>query len=100
MPKQPKAVLSYSLQGYTIDSAAHALSLSIEISNKIRNLVDVWRVKKIHLFGALPAALATLIGYHLNAICPIAIYFLDEFKKSVSFRPQKLRIVEGALWQF
>ncbi len=78
MAKQPKAVLSYSLQGYTVDSAAHALSLSIEISNKIRNLVDVWRVKKIHLFGALPAALATMIGYHVNAICPIAIYFLDE----------------------
>jgi hypothetical protein len=78
MPEKPKAVLSYRLQGYTIASAAHALSLAIEISNKIRNLVDVWRVKKIHLFGALPPALATLIGYHLNAICPIAIYFLDE----------------------
>lgn len=75
--RQPKAVVSYRLEGSTVVSAAHALSLAHEISRKIKNLNDVWGARKIHLFCALPSALAVLIGHHLNAICPISIYFFD-----------------------
>ena len=75
--KQPKAILGYDLNSNQITSAAHALSIALEISRKIKNLIDRWQVRKIHLFGAMPAALATLIGFHLNAICPISIYYLD-----------------------
>ena len=75
---QPRAILVYELEGNRIDSAAHALSLAIELSRRIKTVIDKWRPPRIHLFGAMPAALATLIGYHLNAICPISIYFLDD----------------------
>lgn len=75
---QPKAILGISLDGYYVNSASHALSIALEVSRRIKNLVDNWGVRKIHLFGAIPVALAVLITYHLNAICPITIYYLDE----------------------
>lgn len=80
--EKPKAILSYRLEGNRIESAAHALSLSLDISRRIKNLIDGWGVRKIHLFGALPAALAVLVGHHLNAICPIHLYFLDDARSS------------------
>jgi hypothetical protein len=78
---QPKVVLIYGLDSSSISSAAHALSLSIDISFRIKSIIDKWGAHKIHLFGAMPAALATLISYHLNAICPISIYFMDHSRK-------------------
>lgn len=80
--EQPKAVVSYQLDGRSVTSAAHALSLALDISRKIKNLGDSWGARRIHLFGALPAALAMLIGHHLNAICPLNIYFLGDDRKS------------------
>ncbi len=81
---QPKAILTSDLENRVITSAAHALSISIDISQKIKAIIDKWGTRKIHLFGALPATLATLISFHLNAICPISIYFMsntrDEYK--------------------
>ena len=82
LEEQPKAVLSYRLEGSAVESAAHALSLSLEVSRKIKNIIDRWGIKKIHLFGAMPAPLATLIGFHLNAICPISLYYLGEDRSS------------------
>lgn len=76
--RQPKAILIYELDGNRIASAAHALSIAIEVSRKIKTVIDKWQAPRIHLFGAMPAALATLISYHLNAICPISIYFLGD----------------------
>lgn len=75
---QPKAILSYRLDGGTITSASQAMTLALEIARKIKNLSDHWGVHKIHLFAALPTALAVLIGHHLNAVCPIDLYYLDE----------------------
>ena len=75
---QPKSILAYGLEGNQILSPAHALSVATDVSKKIKNIMDRWQVQKIHLFCAMPAALATLISFHLNAICPIALYFLDD----------------------
>ena len=75
--QQPGITLIHDLHGHQVASAAHALSVAITISKKIKTMIDKWGIRKIHLFGALPAALAILIGFHLNAICPISIYFLD-----------------------
>ncbi len=74
----PKAVLGFSLPEGRVVNAAHALSISQEIARKIKNLCDRWGATQIHIFGAMPAALACLIGYHLNAICPLSLYYLDE----------------------
>lgn len=73
----PLVVLVWNLDTHRVRSAAHALSIAQEISHKLKALMDRGKVKHIHLFGALPAPLAALIGYHLNAIHPITIYFLD-----------------------
>lgn len=75
---QPKAVVAYRLANTTVSSSAHALSIAQEVSQKIKTFIDVWKVQKIHLFGAMPAGMAALIGYHLNAICPIYLYYRDE----------------------
>lgn len=79
---QPLSILSTSVEGHTVSSAAHALSVALELSRKIKNLIDSWGIQKIHLFGVMPAALATLIGYNLNAICPIHLYFLDDTRST------------------
>ncbi|MBN2005585.1 MAG: SAVED domain-containing protein [Anaerolineae bacterium] len=81
---QPRAILSYRLEGGRVSSAAHALSIALEVSNRIKTLIDVWEARKIHLFGTMPAALATLISYHLNAICPISVYFCDSSRTTYS----------------
>ncbi len=80
--QQPKAILSYRLEGGAITSSAQAVTLSLEIAQKIKNLIDHWGVRRIHLFGALPAALAVLVGHHLNAICPIDLYYLNETRST------------------
>ncbi|HMN14450.1 MAG TPA: SAVED domain-containing protein [Bellilinea sp.] len=74
----PQAVLGFSLPQGQIVNAAHALAVSQEIARKIKNLCDRWGTTHIHIFGAMPAALACLIGYQLNAICPLSLYYLDE----------------------
>ncbi len=73
---QPRWIVTSGLEG-SVASAAHALSISLELSRKIKTLRDEWGASKIHLFIAMPALLATLVGYHLNAICPIHLYFMD-----------------------
>ena len=75
---QPRCVLPIAVEGHAVSSAAQALAIAVELSRKIKSITDVWGVEKIHLFGALPAGLATLIGFHLNAIRPVYLYFMDE----------------------
>lgn len=74
---QPRAIIELKLEGNTITSSAQALSIAKEISWRIKTYVDQWKVERIHLFAAIPANLAPLITYHLNAIRPIDLYFLN-----------------------
>lgn len=76
--QNPSAILSFSVEGGKIRNAAHALSVATDIARKLKNLKDQWGIKRIQFFGAIPASLATLIAYHLNSICPINIYFMDQ----------------------
>ncbi len=73
---QPQWIVTVDLAG-PVANAAHALSLSLELSRKIKTLQDVWEAEKIHLFTVMPAPLAALVGYRLNAICPLHMYFMD-----------------------
>ena len=79
---KPRCLLTTSVEGHEVSSAAHALSIAVELSRKIKSITDKWETEKIHLFGALPAGLATLIGFHLNAIHPIYLYFMDETRSN------------------
>ena len=72
-----KYFTSYSVSGAKIRSAAHALAVAIDISKKIKSMSTDWGIKKIYFFGAIPVGLATLISYHLNATCPVEIYYVD-----------------------
>lgn len=76
--EQPKVITTYSVGSGKISNAAHALAVSIDIVKRLKNLKDGWGMKRIHFFGAIPAPLATLIAYHLNSMCPISIYFMDQ----------------------
>lgn len=78
-----KSLLVWDLDSHEVRSAAHALSLAREISRKLKALMDKGNITHIHLFGAYPAALATLIGYHLNAIQRISVYFLDSTRQTI-----------------
>ena len=75
---QPYGIMPVYLEGSIVKSAAHAYSLAYDLSRKLKVLVDKWGMQKIHLFTAMPAPLAILIGYNLNAICPISIYYMNE----------------------
>lgn len=76
--EKPGVTITYSVGGRKISSAAHALAVSIDIAKRLKNLKDGWGIKRIHFFGAIPAPLATLIAYHLNSMCPMNIYFMDQ----------------------
>jgi hypothetical protein len=75
--QKPRAIIELMLEGNSIRSAAQALSIAREVAWRIKTYVDQWRTERIHLFAAIPIGLAPLITYHLNAICPIDLYFLD-----------------------
>lgn len=79
---KPRAVVELGLAGPHISSGSQALSIAQDISQRIKTYVDQWQMKRIHLFGAMPAPLTALITYHLNAICPIDLYFLDSERES------------------
>jgi len=74
---KPRAILSYRYLTSSRVSPALGISIALEISQRIKSFKDNWEVRKIHLFGAMPAGLGALIGYNLNSICPISIYYMN-----------------------
>ncbi len=74
---KPKAIVSYSYLTSTSVTPALAMTMALEISQKIKSYKDNWGLRKIHLFQAVPAGLAALIGHNLSAICPISVYYMD-----------------------
>lgn len=71
-----KQHLHFSLPG-RIDSASQAFAISHQIRQELRDLCDKG-ITHIHLFAALPAALAVMIGYQFNALCPITLYYYKQ----------------------
>jgi SMODS-associated and fused to various effectors sensor domain/TIR domain len=71
-----KQYLQFSLPG-RVDSASQALAISHQLRHELRSLCDKG-VSHIHLFAALPAALAVMIGYQFNALCPITLYYYKQ----------------------
>lgn len=75
--QKPHVIIESRLKGNSVRTSAQALSIAKEIAGRIKTYVDQWQTERIHLFAAIPLGLAPLITYHLNAICPIDLYFLD-----------------------
>lgn len=76
--------LSYHLGEGVVRNASHASILAHEIGYKIKRLSDKSNVSSIHIYGALPSALAFMIGHQLNGIKPIKVYYLGEDR--ITFR--------------
>lgn len=75
------AIIPFHLEK-EVRNSAHALAIAQTIARKIKRLHDKKQIEHIHLFGAIPCPLASLIMYHVNAVCPISIYYLDEGRKN------------------
>ncbi|MEO6892602.1 MAG: SAVED domain-containing protein, partial [Ktedonobacteraceae bacterium] len=56
-----------------VKDAVHALAMAQYIGKELRLLCGQG-VMHIHLFAAIPAALAVLLGHQFNALCPISLY--------------------------
>ena len=57
-----------------VKDTIHALAMSYQVGRELRRLCDREGVSHLHLFAALPAALAVMIGHQFNAICAITLY--------------------------
>jgi hypothetical protein len=62
----------------SVKDTAHAQAIAHQVGRICQGLYDRQRVTQMHLFVAVPAELAVLIGHQLNALCPITLY---EFSK-------------------
>lgn len=56
-----------------VKNATHALTMAQYIGRELRALCGKG-VTQIHLFAAIPAALAVLLGHQFNSLCPISLY--------------------------
>lgn len=56
-----------------VADSVQALTMAQQIGKDLRVLLGQG-VSHIHLFAAIPAALAVMIGHHFNALCPIFLY--------------------------
>jgi len=56
-----------------VKDAAHALTMAQYIGKELRALCGKG-ITHIHLFAAIPAALAVLLGHQFNALCPVSLY--------------------------
>ena len=67
-----------------VKDAAHALAMSHQVGREFRRLFDKEGVTQVHLFAAVPAALAVMIGHQINAMGAITLYhYLEKDKRYV-----------------
>jgi hypothetical protein len=58
--------------------------MSLQVGKELRRLYSQGGVTHIHLFAAVPAALAVMIGHQINAMSAITLYhFLEKDRRYV-----------------
>jgi hypothetical protein len=57
-----------------VKDASQALAMSQQIGQELRRLCDSRGVSQVHLFAALPAALAVMVGHQFNALRAVTLY--------------------------
>jgi len=68
-----------------VKSSAQALAMSLQVGKELRRLYGERGVIHIHLFAAVPAALAVLIGHQINAMSAITLYhFMEKDRRYVA----------------
>lgn len=76
MESPPRFLINYSYDG-KISNSAQPMTIGLEFAKIINTLIDEEEIKRIHLFLAIPQSLSTILGFNLNQICPIDLYYLD-----------------------
>lgn len=67
-----------------VKDAADALAMSHQVGREFRRLFDKEGVTQVHVFAAVPAALAVMIGHQINAMGAITLYhYLEKDKRYV-----------------
>jgi hypothetical protein len=66
--------LKFALPGRETITEEQAREIACQIRAAIAETREDWTPKTTHLFGAMPAGLAVLIGWHLNTFEPIQCY--------------------------
>ena len=66
-------------------SDKQALAMSLQVGKELRRLYGQGDVTHIHLFAAVPAALADMIGHQVNAMSAITLYhFMEKDRRYVA----------------
>lgn len=84
-----KQSIRFDLPGGTdyisgVKDAAYALAMSHQVGREFRRLFDKEDVTHVHLFAAVPATLAVMIGHQINAMGAITLYhYLEKDKRYV-----------------
>lgn len=55
----------------------HAMEMAYQIAGRLRDLRQVMSPARVHLFLAVPQALAVFVGYRMNKCGPIQLYEFD-----------------------
>jgi hypothetical protein len=68
-----------------VKDAADALAMSRQVGREFRRLFDKEGVTKVHVFAAVPAALAVMISHQINAMGAITLYhYLEKDRRYVA----------------
>lgn len=82
-----------SATGHIMTNAV-ATSLAAQIRREIARVTGTTSITEIHLFAAVPQALATMIGRQLNALPPVQLYEYDGREYHPSYRLENRSCVE------
>jgi hypothetical protein len=65
-----------------VKSSAQALAMALQVGKELRRFYGQAGVTHIHLFAAVPAALAVMIGHQINAMSAMTLYhFLEKERR-------------------
>jgi len=84
--------ISHSTPSATVRlSAAEALDVVLRVADAIRKARSMWNdVQSVHLFAAVPAGIALLIGQFLNTLGPVQTYEHIQDDAQGLYRPAAL----------
>ncbi len=73
-----------NLEAAPFMSNANARAIALQIRRELGRAVSNYGISEVHLFAAIPQALAVMIGHSLNAMPPVHLYEYDDGKYALS----------------
>ena len=87
--RSPLATLRLTVSPVAYDGVmtnAAAAAIAHRVRQQLAQIVSRQPIEQIHLFAAVPQALATMIGQRLNALPPVQLYEYDGHEYHPSYR--------------